>query len=280
MTAIFAIMATITSFIDRAQILKKTVYDALSGGNVLKKEQTTTIRDAVDQLVKMLEDSISDAIGIQSMRDSISTLCKEVRDVKELVINHTTPQPNSLVPTQAPATIQRKRRHKRNTKKTPVPVPTPMAPKEPPTITAKRTPAPKIAETDTPSTPKKLYSEVTRKNVRSSNSKVPNGKSDIPAKGNDHKIIRGSGAPDKQLQSANIKKHIHVFYLHPSTTEHAVKDYINRKLPLCSASAVKIATRSKSYSSFRVQVPSEYADQLLEPKLWPSGTAVNRWKFR
>ena len=92
-------------------------------------------------------------------------------------------------------------------------------------------------------------------------------------------FVRGAGAPNPELMVAKKMKHIHLFYLAKGTSVEQVLKYIRMCYADADVEAELLLTRG-DYASFKLRVPEELFDPLMDPQFWPTGAAVNGWRFR
>lgn len=70
--------------------------------------------------------------------------------------------------------------------------------------------------------------------------------------------------------------HLHVSRLSPSTTNDELKDFFGELIPNVTCEKL-ISRRPEIYSSFKVTLPAELLQKVLDPNFWPEGVAVNKF---
>uniref|UniRef100_A0A2A4JWS0 Uncharacterized protein n=1 Tax=Heliothis virescens TaxID=7102 RepID=A0A2A4JWS0_HELVI len=89
----------------------------------------------------------------------------------------------------------------------------------------------------------------------------------------------GKNTELKAIQATERKKHLHVWRLHPETTEEAVTSHIKS---ICGQDITlkvqKIKHKTdRDYASFVIGVPERMYDDLNKPEIWPVNTEFNEW---
>lgn len=79
------------------------------------------------------------------------------------------------------------------------------------------------------------------------------------------------------MKVADRKAWIFLTQIHKDITEKQVEDYLSN---ICSVKCEKLELKSSErMASFRLCVPYEVKDQIMDGKLWPRGALVNRYYF-
>lgn len=82
---------------------------------------------------------------------------------------------------------------------------------------------------------------------------------------------------EDNLKVADRKAWVFLTQIHKDITEKQVEDYLSK---ICDAKCEKLELKSSErMASFRLCVPYEVKDQVMDGKLWPKGALVNRYYF-
>lgn len=73
--------------------------------------------------------------------------------------------------------------------------------------------------------------------------------------------------------------YVHVYRLDPGTSEGAVGEYLKQFIPDCKCEILN-SKHPDVYSSFKITVPLNDVDKVMNPDVWPVGTRVNRYFHR
>ena len=160
--------------------------------------------------------------------------------------------------TEPPMTLVSPRRRRNRTRKQPVAWPmslSPMVPTSPATTTTIRSPV-----TNSP----QASAFVNERQIRTPRPRP---------------FLRGSGAPNPNLTVAPRIKTVHVFYLTRNTTAEQVRSYVKQCRPNANLQVDQLVARG-DYASFKIRVPESDFHDLMNPKFWPTGAAINEWRTR
>lgn len=78
------------------------------------------------------------------------------------------------------------------------------------------------------------------------------------------------------LNSGQLLSFLHVYKLHPHTTEVELNNYLKQAFP--EVTSEKLNSRYPNYySSFKVTIHEEHLNTAMDPSFWPKGVLVNRF---
>lgn len=93
-------------------------------------------------------------------------------------------------------------------------------------------------------------------------------------------IILGNRDSDgESLKAVPQVGYIHVYRLDPGTSEQAVSEYLKQFIPDCKCEILN-SKHPEVYSSFKITVPLNDVEKVMNPNVWPVGTRVNRYFHR
>lgn len=128
--------------------------------------------------------------------------------------------------------------------------------------------------------------KTTTKDNESPENKIPindNGWSKITKKKRDNgrlEVIRGTGQSSSEIKGAVQFSHFHVFRLEPNITANSLINYLNSK-NINEVTCEKLNSKHPAeYSSYKVSVPTKYAEEIMKPETWPENVCINRFLQR
>lgn len=92
-------------------------------------------------------------------------------------------------------------------------------------------------------------------------------------------ILRGTAEECHGLTAIERKRFLHIWSLHPDTSEELVLGYTQAVCPAVVCTAEKLRSKG-DYASFKVGVPESAFDRLHTENAWPLNTSVKEWEFR
>lgn len=93
-------------------------------------------------------------------------------------------------------------------------------------------------------------------------------------------VIYGTADSSCTIKAVTRYKHFHVFRLDPELSTDALADYL-RGMKISGSRVEKLQSKHPDeYSSFKLSVPANHAEDVLNPNLWPKDTCINRFFFR
>lgn len=91
-------------------------------------------------------------------------------------------------------------------------------------------------------------------------------------------IQKGGNTQIATFQAVEKKKFLHVWSLHPDTTEDAIAEHVSA---VCGTKAIKIEKlipkTKRDYSSFMIGVPESKFENINNENSWPVNTQFNEW---
>lgn len=91
-------------------------------------------------------------------------------------------------------------------------------------------------------------------------------------------VKRGTALPGAtKLEASERSHHIHVYYLKIGTTDENVRSHLE---VVCGEDACRVETLKArgNYASFKLIVPSRYAEKVMDPSNWAKDIAVKPWR--
>lgn len=93
-------------------------------------------------------------------------------------------------------------------------------------------------------------------------------------------IQKGGNSQISTLQAIEKKKFLHVWSLHPDTTEEAIFEHVTK---ICESKDVKvekiIPKTLRDYSTFMIGVPESHFEKINKENSWPLNTQFNEWRW-
>ncbi|XP_054267722.1 uncharacterized protein LOC128989729 [Macrosteles quadrilineatus] len=93
---------------------------------------------------------------------------------------------------------------------------------------------------------------------------------------NRRSVIIGSGIVENNLKSACRRSQLFVSRVSPNTSCEDLLAYLSRK-GIADRECLELKSRFLTYKSFKVSVPEEFENEVLEPKFWPAGVLVREF---
>lgn len=91
-------------------------------------------------------------------------------------------------------------------------------------------------------------------------------------------IQKGGNTQISSFQAVENKKFLHVWSLHPDTTEEAITEHVSKTCGSGDVKIQKITPKTKrDYSSFMIGVPELKFDTINNIVCWPVNTKFNEW---
>lgn len=88
----------------------------------------------------------------------------------------------------------------------------------------------------------------------------------------------GGNSKISSFQAIQKKKFLHVWSLHPDTSEEAIKEHVKSIIDSEDINVEKIIPKTRrDYSSFRVGIPESQFDKVNNTDSWPVNTQFNEW---
>lgn len=102
--------------------------------------------------------------------------------------------------------------------------------------------------------------------------------------GNKHKkriqeVVYGSKCDLGDIKGVPRMGYVHVSKLDPKTTADSVSRYLDQIVPSCKCEMLD-SRFPEIYSSFKVSVPLDNVDKIMNPSVWPTGVRLNRFFHR
>ena len=85
---------------------------------------------------------------------------------------------------------------------------------------------------------------------------------------------------NEQLKAVPSYGYLHVYRLHPDTTEENLKSYLTSKNIKDTVCTKVTSKHPEEYASFKLAFEITDLDTLQKPNFWPTGTRINRFFHR
>ena len=93
-------------------------------------------------------------------------------------------------------------------------------------------------------------------------------------------LLIGSGnTTSTTLKSVPKMAYFHVSRLEPSTTEESIVELLRKYVSQVQCEKLN-SKMPNIYASFKITIPLNEKDKIINPELWPNGITVNRFFFR
>lgn len=93
-------------------------------------------------------------------------------------------------------------------------------------------------------------------------------------------VVYGTADKNCSIKAVRRFSHFHVSRLDPNLTVEELLQYLQGR-DIANAKLEKLQSKyPEQYSSFKVSVPSDQVQDVLNPELWPTDTCINRFFFR
>lgn len=112
--------------------------------------------------------------------------------------------------------------------------------------------------------------------LNNSNPKLIRGANPKKGRSSNVPIVGNLNSSDVKIRAVPRTTSLHVYRLHPETSVDDVLSHLESKFPgvLCEKLNSKFP---ELYSSFKITVRSDLAEEIMSPSTWPDGTCVNKF---